>query len=51
MSDYRFAYDYIMSKLIANGGITVLRFDTSYQPLEHIMPQVLSAFDESHREL
>ena len=51
LSDYRFAYDYIMSKLIANDGITVLRFDTSYQPLEHIMPQVLSAFDETHREL
>ncbi len=51
LSDYSSAYAYTMSKLIAKGGITVLRFDTSVQPLEQIMHQILIAFDEAYCEL
>jgi deoxyadenosine/deoxycytidine kinase len=44
-SEYRLAYNYILSKLISVEDITVLRFDTSYKSPEDIMAQVLSSID------
>jgi len=49
-SDYRVAYNYILSKLTSIEDITVLRFDTSYQSPEDIMAQVMSSFVGTDRE-
>jgi deoxyadenosine/deoxycytidine kinase len=43
-SDYRLAFNYILSRLCSIEDIVVLRFDTSYQSPEDIMAQVLSSF-------
>jgi deoxyadenosine/deoxycytidine kinase len=46
-SDYRLAFNYIISKLTSIEDITVLRFDTSYKSPEGILAQVLSSFEKS----
>jgi cytidylate kinase len=49
-SDYRLAFNYILSRLLSFEDITVLRFDTSYQSPEDILARVLSSFDGTDRE-
>lgn len=44
-SDYRFAFNYVISKLNSNKNITILRYDTSYQSPEDIVDQVLNNFE------
>jgi len=50
LSDYRLAYDYVMSRLISFADIPILRIDTSYQSPEDIMAEVLSSLERTDRE-
>lgn len=45
LSEYRMAYDYVMSRLISIEDIPIIRIDTSYQSSEDIVDQVLSSLN------
>ncbi len=50
LARYRTSYEHILSKLIANGELKVLRFDTNQETLDQIVDKVLAAFDTEHGE-
>lgn len=50
LARYRTSYEYILAKLTACGGPTLLRFDTSQASIEQIVDEVLIACNLKHSE-
>ena len=49
-SDYRLAFEYVMSRLLSYKDIPIFRFDTSYQSPEDIKSQVMNLFKDSDHQ-